>query len=166
MPVLIAIPFLTLLVIFQSAIFSQVRILHGTADLVLLALIAWPLQEKVRAAWQWTIIGGLMVSLVSALPLGVPLIGYLMTTGLAGMLKQRVWKVPILAMFVVTFIGTLITHGTSLLALLLKGSSIALIEALNQITLPSLLLNLILAVPMYIIVADLAGWLYPKELEV
>jgi hypothetical protein len=40
-----------------------------------------------------------------------------------------------------------------------------LIEVLNQVTLPSLVLNLLLAVPIYAIIGDIADRFYPEELE-
>jgi rod shape-determining protein MreD len=166
MPILIAIPILGFLVILQSSIFSRVPLILGTPDLVLLSVLAWSLQKRVETAWQWCIIGGLMVGFVSALPLAAALAGYSLATGLALALRKRVWQVPILAMFVVTFLGTAITHSVSLLALRLAGDPIPILESVNLITLPSVLLNLLLAVPIYALMGDLAKWFYPEELEV
>ena len=72
---------------------------------------------------------------------------------------------PILAMFITTFFGTLISHLLSLIALRITGSPVSPWEALNQITMPSLLLNLLLSVPFYAFFSDLAKWIYPVELE-
>jgi rod shape-determining protein MreD len=151
---------------FQSAVASRIPLLHGSVDLVLLALVAWALQKDVDNAWHWALVGGLFFSLVSALPVGVMLLGYLGTIGLAELLKRRIWPIPILAMFITVFLGTIITHILSILALLLSGTPLPLLQTLNLITLPSLLLNILLAVPMYAVMGDLAGWLYPQEIEV
>lgn len=166
MSVLIAIPILGILMIFQTTIVSQVQLLHGTADLLLLAVISWALQKRVQTAWHWSIIAGLMVNIASSLPLGVPVLGYGVTTGLALLLRRRVWRVPILALFTITIFGTLIMHSVSLIALSMVGSPIPIGEALNLITMPSLLLNLLLSVPVYALIGDLANWLYPGEIEV
>jgi rod shape-determining protein MreD len=166
MATFIALPILGILLILQSAIVSRIPLLHGTADLVLLAIIAWALQKRVATAWQWSIIGGLLVTIVSALPLGAALIGYPLAVTFALILRQRVWQVPILAMFISTFVGTLVMHIISLVALRLVGTTLPLREALNLITLPSVLLNLLLAIPVYALIGDLANWLYPEELEV
>jgi rod shape-determining protein MreD len=164
--ILIAFPILGGLMMLQSAVASRIPLMHGTVDLVLLALVAWALQNRVNTAWQWALIGGLLFSLASALPVGVMLVGYLGVVGLAELFKRRVWHVPVLAMFVTVFLGTLITHTFSILALLLTGTPLPLLQTLNLITLPSLLLNTLLAVPMYAMMGDLAGWLYPQEIEV
>jgi rod shape-determining protein MreD len=165
MTTLIAIPVLGALVILQTSLISRMPLLQGTPDLVLLAIIAWALQKRVQTVWQWTIIGGLMVTFVSALPPGVPLLGYGLTTALAIVLRKRVWQIPILAMFTLTFLGTFLTQGIAYTALQIVGSQITILEALNLVTLPSTLLNLILSVPAFALIGDLARWLYPEEIE-
>lgn len=166
MKVLIALLLFAGLVIAQSSIVSSMMLLHGTADLVMLAMVAWALQERVQNAWLWWIVGGLFASLVSALPFGVLLGAYALVTGLALILRRRVWKAPVLAMLAATFAGTMIVHVVSYLARLLSGANIPLLAAFELITLPSMLLNLLLAVPAYALARDLANWLYPKEIEV
>ena len=165
MAVFLAIPLLGLLVILQSAILSQVRLLNGTVDLVLLVLVAWSVQERVKTAWHWAVIGGLLISLASALPLSASLAGYLLTTGGALVLRRALWQRPLLAMVTATFLGTLITHAVTVAALQLTGTPIPLEQAINIITLPSALLNLLLAIPVYAWIGDLANWLYPQEIE-
>jgi len=163
---LLAIPILGSLLILQTAVFSQLPLLRGTTDLVMVAIIAWSLQKSVKTAWQWGIIGGLLVSLSTALPFGLPIIGYLLVVGMTLLLRQRVWQVPILAMFVATFLGTLITQGLTVFVLRFTGTPLAWLESVNMITLPSMLLNLVVAIPAYALLGDLARWLYPEELVV
>jgi rod shape-determining protein MreD len=165
MAVLLAIPILGLLIIFQSAILSQVHLLQGTLDLVLLVLIAWAVQERVKTAWHWAVIAGLLTSLASAMPLAAILAGYLAATGVALVLRRVFWQRPLFAMIAATFIGTIIIHGISILTLRLMDTPLSVIESLNLITLPSALLNLLLAIPVYAMFGDLASWLYPVEIE-
>lgn len=165
MATLIAIPILGGLMIIQSSILSRMPLLQGTADLLLLAIISWALQKRVQTAWQWCIIGGLIFGLVSNLPFAVPVISYSLATGVALYLRRRVWQTPILAMFVTTFFGTLITMGVALIALGITGNSVPLPEATNLVILPSLLLNLVIGIPIYALIGDLAKWIYPEELE-
>jgi rod shape-determining protein MreD len=165
MAILLAIPILGLLIIFQSAILSQVHLLQGTVDLVLLALVAWAVQERVKTAWHWAVIAGLLSSLVSTMPVTAILAGYLATTGAALLLRRIFWQRPLFAMIAATFIGTLIINSISLITLRVLGTPLPLIESLNLITLPSALLNLMLAIPVYAIFGDLASWLYPVEIE-
>ena len=166
MPTLLALPILGVLLMLQMAIFSDLRLLQGAVDLVLVAVIAWALQKRVESAWRWGIIGGLLVTIASALPLGVALLGYTLAVGIAILLRQRVWQIPILAMFVSTILGTLVIQVISMIALRLAGSPLPMIESLELITLPSILLNLLVAIPIFAIFGDLANWLYPEEIEV
>jgi rod shape-determining protein MreD len=166
MATLIAIPILGILLLLQSAIFSRFPLLHGAADPVLLAVIAWALQKRVQTAWQWGIIGGLFVGFVSALPFWVSMVIYPLAVAVALALRRRVWQVPILAMFIATFALTLLTHLITMAVLRLSGASLPLQQTLNVITLPSLILNLLLAIPTFFLLADLAKWVYPEELEV
>lgn len=163
---LISIPILGGLMILQTGIVSRLPLLQGTPDLVMLAIIIWALQKRVQTAWHWCIIGGLMYSLVSALPVGVPLLCYALVTWLVLIFKQRIWQVPILAMFLMVLLGTLITHAVSYTSIVLTGTPLPLVEAFNQVTLPSLLLNLLFALPIYAVITDLSRWAYPEELEV
>jgi len=45
--------FALLAVILQSSVVSQVKLLSGNADLPLLVLGAWALQDRVKSAWHW-----------------------------------------------------------------------------------------------------------------
>jgi rod shape-determining protein MreD len=162
---LIAIPILIILSVFQTAIVNQLPLLHGTADLILLTLAAWSVQERVNHAWIWAIAGGILISFSSATPYYAPLVGYLIITVIARLLRRRVWQTPILAMLLVTFLGTFVMHGLYLGTLFVQGLSFDWRECLNLITLPSLLLNILLAIPVYAIMTNLAEWVYPVELE-
>lgn len=78
---------------------------------------------------------------------------------------NRVWQSPILGMFVVTFIATIVQNGISFLALQLANIPMSFNEAAGIVTLPSLLLNLLFALPVYLLINDLAHWVYPEENE-
>ena len=155
-----------ILAIIQSTIISTMPLLKGTADLILLFIVAWALQDRVDSAWQWCLIGGIYACLYSALPFGSFIVAYVICVGIARLLKRRIWKAPFLAMLAAMFVSTLVVQIISVIARLITGVNIPLIYILNLILLPSLLLNLILAIPVFSIVHDLASWLYPEKLEV
>ena len=160
-----AIPVLVLALMLQTAVISRINLLYGSADLVLVILAAWALQESVTTSWQWALVGGVLGAFVSGLPWFVPLAGYLLIVGMARLLQRRVWQAPLLAMFMVCFTGTLMLHMLSIFSLRILGDPLPVGESFNLITLPSILLNLLLAIPVYAGMRDLAGWLYPAEVE-
>ncbi|MCX8025033.1 MAG: hypothetical protein N3A60_07510 [Thermanaerothrix sp.] len=158
----LAFPLLGGMLMIQSAIISRLTLLSGSGDLILLALIAWALHERVQSILAWLLGGGLLVGWVSGLPLLVPLIGYGIVMALARVIRRQVWQIPLLAMLFVTFWGTLIYHALTIVTLQFSGTPLTWTEALTHVTLPSLFLNLIFAFPVYALVNDLANWLYPE----
>ena len=79
---------------------------------------------------------------------------------LALMLQSRVWQVPLLAMFSITFVGTLMLHVLTMGYLNLTGVQFSLGDTLGLITLPSVLLNMLIAIPVFAMTRDLAGWVF------
>lgn len=158
---LIAFPVIVLSVMLQSAVVSHIPLLSGFADLPLVMLCAWALQEEVDSAWHWAIATGLLVGFVSGILWVVPIIGYLIVVALAKILQRRVWQAPLLAMFSVTFLGTIIVNILSLVVLQVFGVSIDVGNALGLVILPAVLLNMLYAIPVYAVMRDLARWTYP-----
>lgn len=149
--------------ILQSSMVSQVRLISGYADLPLLMLAAWALQERVKSSWQWTAVACLMIGFVSSMPWPVVVIGYFGVIFMAQILQRRVWQAPLLAMFSVIFIGTIFIHLLSFIVLFALGTPLPFADVVGMITLPSLLLNLLFSIPIYALMRDLAHWVYPLE---
>lgn len=160
---LVAFPLLGLAVILQSSVVSQIKLLSGYADLPLIMLAAWALQERVKSAWHWAVLACAMLAFVSSMPWPILVIGYLAVVFVAQALQKRVWQVPLLAMFSVTFIGTLFMHLLSFSVLSILGTPFSFSDVVGLITLPSLLLNMLFAIPAYTFMRDLAHWVYPLE---
>jgi hypothetical protein len=125
-------------------------------------LAAWSLQDQVDSAWHWAIATGLLVGFVSGMSWFVPVAGYLAVVALAKVFQSRVWQAPLLAMFSVTFLGTVIMNILALINLRLSIGSISLLDAFGLVILPSVLLNLLFAIPVYAVMRDLAHWTYPS----
>jgi rod shape-determining protein MreD len=159
---LIAIPVLFLALILQSAVVSRVYLLSGIADLPLVMLAAWALQENVDSGWHWAAALGLLVGFVSAIPWYVPVISYVVVVALAQVLQRRVWQAPLLAMFTVTFLGTILLNVLTYLVMRISGVEMPIEDVLGLVILPGVLLNLLLAVPVYAIMRDLSRWVYPS----
>lgn len=150
----------------QTIVVSSLPLLSGYADLVMLVLVAWALQARGVSPWFWAAIAGLMVGYVSAAPIGVPVAGYLVITLIARLFRRRVWQTPVFSMFVVTFLGSLITQGLTMGVLIFTGTSLPIFDSLNLVVMPGTLLNLLLALPVYAVITDLAQSVYPEEVEV
>jgi rod shape-determining protein MreD len=162
---LVAFPILALAVILQSAIVSRISLLSGYADLTLVIIIAWALQEGVETAWHWAALAGGMVAIVSGLPWVVPLTVFLTTVLIARTLQRRIWQAPLIAMFTVTFLASVFSHLLTFITINLTGVSLPIGDAFSLVTLPSILLNLLLAIPVFWLMRDLARWVNPAEEE-
>lgn len=160
---IIAFPLLGLAVILQSSIVSQIKLLSGYADLPLLILASWALQQRVKSAWHWAVLACVMLGFVSSIPWPIWIIGYLGVVFVAQALQRRVWQAPLLAMFSLTFLGTLFMNVLSFAVLSVLGTRFVFADVMGLITLPSLLLNMLFSIPVYIFMRDLAQWVYPAE---
>jgi hypothetical protein len=158
---LVAAPVILLTVILQSAVISRVYLLSGIADLPLVMLAAWALQEEVDSAWHWAVATGLLVGFVSGISWIVPFSGYIAVVMLARIFQRRVWQAPLLAMFSITFLGTILISLLSIVALRFSGVQLPLGDVLGLLTLPGVLLNMLIAIPVYAVMRDLARWVYP-----
>ncbi len=163
--ILLSFPVLVVLVILQTAVVSRLPLLNGTADLVLVVLVAWSLQDGAKFAWVWALIAGLLVSFVSATPFMAPLGVYLVVTVASRLMQRRVWHMPVLAMFAVTFVGSLLLYGVTLVLLKFLGTPLPWGESISLIIVPSTFLNLILALPVYALVSDIHSWMRPVQEE-
>jgi hypothetical protein len=143
----LAFPVLTIMIMLQMAIFSRLMLLHGTADLIMLSVAAWTLQERVQSGWFWALLATVFTAF------GV--------MGVARLLQIRIWQTSILAMFIVTIVGTVIQHLISIIVLNVADWPIPFFESLAQVTLPSILFNLFLALPVYVLLNALARVVYP-----
>lgn len=156
---------LAIALIFQTTIVARITLLQGTADLVFLVLLSWILRKQSETGWIPALIAGGMVGFASALPIWLPTASYLIVTGLARLLQRQVWQIPLLTLFSLTFIGSLIVRGLSLFYLTVIGTPIDFGEAFNLIILPTTILNLFLTLPVFGVVGEITNWFYPIEEE-
>lgn len=157
----LALPILGLALMVQLGIVSRISVLSGNADLFLVILISWAIHDRRKTAWLWAVIAGILVGYVSELPWYVYMIGYLCVVGLTFLIQRRIWQTLLLEVFVVIFLGTLILHALTMGYLLIMGSTFNLVDTLGIVTLPSILLNLIIVIPVYLLIRDFANWIQP-----
>jgi len=159
----ILVPILILLAYIQIIIMPTIKLINGHADVLMVFIIAWALQEKRLPVWFPAIVGGLIISLVSAVPIFVPLVTYLCITVFARFIRNRIWQMPILAMLSTTLVGSLISAILTLLVLQFNGYNLPWDLTMNSVILPATLLNLMLSLPVYLLVTDFGQFLAPSE---
>jgi hypothetical protein len=147
----------------QLTLVTRITLLQGSADLVLLIMISWMLLAGNQPDWKWGLPAGLMLGYASALPDWVLVIGYVGAAGICQLLKQRIWQGQLLALLSATVLGTLCIHMITLSYLFISAHPIDALEALNVITVPSVLLNLIFILPVHAIMNELNKLINPTE---
>lgn len=163
MSVLIGIPVLIGLLMLQTSVAGSLPLLSGTVDLILLALVGWAVQERSTSFLEWSLLAGFLVALISSMPFMVPVVGYVLISWLAHILSRQVWQSPLIVMLLSCFGGTLIYHILSWGVLSALGVPLPVFDSLTLVILPAALLNLILALPMYSLMSELARMVYPEE---
>jgi hypothetical protein len=134
---LIAVPVIVLAVMLQSTVIGSIKLLSGFADLPLVMLAAWALQEEVDTAWQWAVATGVLVGFLSGIHWLVPVVSYLVVVALAQVFQRRVWQAPLLAMFSVTFLGAIVLYSISFRSTLVDHGCDRLAGIARHITEPA-----------------------------
>ena len=70
---------------------------------------------------------------------------------------------PMILMLFMTIIGTILVSVGTLGLLFLQNASVVYMDAVSQILIPSLVLNLIFAVPIYAFLNDVINSIYLNE---
>lgn len=159
----LALPVLFLVMMLQLVVVNKMSLLYGYADIVLLVLIIYGLHPKAKHAFFWALIAGLMFGFISKLSLLVPLLVYFIVIWGASVIKKRIWQMPILAYFFLVISATFLYQFGSLISLKFSGSLLPVGESINLIIIPSVLLNLIFAIPVYYIFNDFLDVMFSEK---
>ncbi len=163
MSVIASIPILIILLILQTTIAREVTLLNGAVDLVLVWLAAWGLLTRDKSGFILAIISGTILAFITALPWYVYIAAYLSVIILARFVFNKLWESPLLAMFAITMVSSIILYILTFAGLRIDGIGYPLEETLNRVIIPSIFLNLFLAMPIYAIVRDFSGWFKRAE---
>lgn len=163
---LFGIPFLAMLAIIQTTILTHMRLLDGSPDLILLAVLGWAIVGMPNQALVWGLAGGLLLDIYSGIPIGSTSITLLLLVFLVSLAEGRFWEAHFLMPMSVMLLASFLYHIGQLGALLLIGRSIPLELALGRVILPSAFLNVILVLPVVQLARGLKETLYPPEVGI
>ncbi|MBN2048497.1 MAG: hypothetical protein JW750_11695 [Anaerolineaceae bacterium] len=165
---LIGVLVLTTAMMLQTAIFSRLPLLNGTTDIVLIILAAWGLQENVKLSEVifWGAFAVIFVSFVSVVPAAFVLIAYTFLLIVVRWLQRRIWQAPVLGMFFSIILGTVFQQMLHYFGLrYFNGVPLPFDTSFLYIMLPSLVLNLLFTLPVFLLIKDITDWLHPMEDE-
>ena len=161
--IITGLPILAIAGLLQVGFFGQIRLMNGTADLLMLCIIAWSINDRSKYSWILVIWAGLIMSYISAMPMNGYMWMYLAIWFIIRFIKMRVWQMPLMLMLFVTILGTLLISIGTLGLLFLRNASVNYIDALQQIIIPSFVMNLLLAIPVYAFLNDVINTIYINE---
>jgi hypothetical protein len=131
----------------------------------MLVLIALGLQQNTKRTFLWFSIGGALMAIFSAIPLMYPLIPYIIISFIIDFLRKRIWKIPLVLMILVSFVGTVICNLVAFAIISITRVPLPIIESINSVVLPSVALNIALGIPIFLLVRDWSKWLNPRDDE-
>jgi rod shape-determining protein MreD len=158
-------PILILLLILQMVVGRDIHLIGGTADLILLWLICWGLHKQGKNVWFGAAFSGLILSIASEAPWYAYFLVFFFAAGFSRFFSKRFWQNPLIALFIVTFVCSLAEYIIVFIVLRFSGNNLVWATSLTHVIIPSVFLNLLLALPVYAIVHDMSRWVYPSEVE-
>ena len=91
---------------------------------------------------------------------------YLIIVLVVRFFNRRMLEFPFLGMLITTIGATFFQHFSEIVVLFVDGRDLPFNQSLVLVTLPSVLLNLLFALPVYALINDLARRVYPVEVQI
>jgi hypothetical protein len=148
----------------QVSIFSRIQILSGKLDLLLLMVVAWALQPELSVPdiLLFSVFAGLVIGFISAEPMWLLIVVYVLAALFSNYLKNRFVQIPILLMVLSGLIFTFFHLLTSMIIFQISGSIINFRTGLETVIMPSLILCIIASLPIYLVVSELRRMIFPS----
>lgn len=145
----LALPILAVAAALQTSLTKQIRLLGGEPELVLLLVLAWSINNNLDENVVWAFVGGICLDLLSGAPTGASVPGMLiMVFGISG-LGQQVYRIGIVILVGLVFIGTLVQQTVFIIITSLAGYASFSLEAIGYVVMPTLVYNLFFIFPVY-----------------
>ncbi len=142
--------FLSLFAILENSVLIDFRLLDGQASPVLIAIIAWSWHSDLTEAIFWAFLGGILLDVLNPIvPAGVSVIAPLVMIFAIKTIERLFYQVSIFALIGFVLAGTILHHLILLASFSIQGINIPVIEYFQTFSVPTLLFNLILVMPIY-----------------
>lgn len=160
--------FVLIVSMLQLGIFSHIQVLSGKIDLIMLGVIAWTLQKRTEFVdvLIFAFLSVLFLYLISAEPLFILVVLYILIAFTIYWSKNNIQQIPIVSMLTFSAIFTFIHLSIFGFYLQLFGTNLDVIEVFQIVILPSILLNLLAAIPIFLLTNELQHLVYPLVEEV
>jgi len=156
--------FIFILIMLQMAIFSQLKIQAGKADLILLVVIALGLQPEISKLdnYIFSIFAGILIGFISAEPFWIVIVAYFCAILFSLFLKERLPQVPILSMIFCGIVIMTLHLFFQAFYFNFLGFNINYQTSFYNLILPSLMINIIATLPIFFIVSEVRRIVFPS----
>ena len=122
---------------------------RGLPSLVMLLVICWSLRSSLAEGFVWALVGGIMLDLLSVLPVGTTSAALVLIVFIINGVAQQLLRLRILFLLAITALATVFMATYTLLALLLLGNSYDFPSFVRLVLIPTMIYNLIAVLPLY-----------------
>lgn len=158
------IPILALAAVLNATVMAELRLGGGAPDLVFLLVVCWALLADVRGALVWAVIGGMMQDVLSIAPLGASSLGLVLVVFAIDSLFAPDDRVSLVVPPIVAAAGTLVYQVTLMLVLrVFGGIAVPMGQGLFYVTLPSIIYNTVLILPVLRVMASIYRGILPQR---
>jgi hypothetical protein len=131
-----SLPIMLIFSVIQTVAVSRIKLMGGSADIVLLTIVSWGVSEEDNSVF---------------------------IAGITRVFQKVLWQAPILAILLSAFVGTIAKFIIDIIALQFMGIELTLSTSIKMTLAPNLILNLFILFPIFLIMSDLARRISPKE---
>ena len=144
---------------------AKFRIGGGAPDLVFMLVVSWALLSTMQEAMVWAVVGGVVKDTLSVAPLGTSALGMVIVVFIVDSLVGTVRRTNLVVPVPVIAVGTVIYHLAILAVLQIVGYGLPVDEGLLYVTLPTMVYNMILVLPVFRTVGSVQQWLAPRRVR-
>lgn len=161
-----SLPILLAAVILQSTVMPEFQIRSGRADLIFTLILSWTLLAGMEQGIVWALVGGILQDLVSGMPLGTSALVLTVIMFAVATITGQIGRSNILIPPLVAAGSTAVYHLLLMILYSVLGRPSPMGYSLLNVTLPTVLLNTILILPVYRILGALFEAIRPRRVSV
>ena len=144
-------PFVVFAVVVQVTLLPSFRFVNAQPNLVLLMVLVWAVHaEWEEAVWR-AFFGGILADLMSVLPTGTSVIALVLGVFAIRFIDENFFDFNVLLLLIAVPIITLTHQIIVLIVLATSFATYDLLNVIQTVILPTIALNTILIIPIYII---------------
>jgi len=125
---------------------------RGQFSLVMLLVLTWSIRSNLLSGFVWALVGGILLDLYSAIPIGTSSAALMIIVYAANGAAQQLYRMRIVTLLAMTLLATLFLQAYTYCVLLLLGLSYDIVMVIRLVFIPTIIYNLVGALPTYAIV--------------